>query len=306
MLPALLRKRGGVPFRTLEWAAKGTGEPATAAVEEGGDAIVHRWVNRGERAGEDADIGPRTKGVASTSVHPVAPSRSLWHLGSDPHPEADLSQHPPFDRRSVTRPAAGTTTGWEQALDARLVGRDWRPRALLVPILAWFAWSHTVDPDFRGIYAGINLAIHEAGHLFLSWFGSSLVMVAGGTLFEVGIPALIAVYFWRHGDVAGTLVGVFWVGTALLSVAPYMADARAQALPLVSVGPGPVDHDWYRLLEATGLLRHDRALARMTRFFGLVVVWGAVVGLIAALSRMRRLNDETATDREDRPPFGPA
>lgn len=175
-----------------------------------------------------------------------------------------------------------------------------------MPILAWFAWSHTVDPDFRGIYAGINLAIHEAGHLFLSWFGSSLVMVAGGSLFEVGIPVLIAVYFWRHGDVAGTLVGVFWVGTALLSIAPYMADARAQSLPLVTVGGGTPEHDWYRLLGAAGLLEQDRALARMTRFFGLVVVWGAVSGLVGALVRMRRMNEKTATDHGDRPPFGSA
>ena len=58
------------------------------------------------------------------------------------------------------------------------------------------------------------------------------------------------------------------------------------------------------MLEATGLLRQDRALARMTRFFGLVVVWSAVAGLVASLARMRRLNDETATDHPDRPPFG--
>ncbi len=165
-----------------------------------------------------------------------------------------------------------------------------------MPILAWFAWSHTIDPEFRGIYAGINLALHEAGHLFLTWFGSSLVMVAGGTLFEVGIPALITVYFWRHGDVAGSLVAVFWVGTALLSVAPYMADARTQALPLVSVGGGPVGHDWFLLLDAVGMLEQDRATARLVRAGGLATVWGATVAMVAMLRRMRRLNDETAAD----------
>jgi hypothetical protein len=174
------------------------------------------------------------------------------------------------------------------------VGLDWRPRAILVPILAWFAWSHTIDPGYRGIYAGINLALHEAGHLFLTWFGSSLLMVAGGTLFEVGIPLLIAVYFWRHGDVAGAIVGVFWFGTALLSVAPYMADARAQALPLVSVGGGPVGHDWYLLLDAVGMLEQDRATARLVRAGGLLTLWGATVAMAMMLRRMRRLNDETA------------
>jgi hypothetical protein len=163
-----------------------------------------------------------------------------------------------------------------------------------VPILAWFAWSHTADPAYRGIYAGINLALHEAGHLFLSWFGSSLLVVAGGTLFEVGIPLLIAVYFWRHGDVAGSIVAVFWFGTALLSVAPYMADARAQTLPLVTVGGGPVEHDWYLLLDAIGMLEQDRATARLVRAGGLLTVWGSTLAMIGALRRMRRLNEETA------------
>lgn len=182
------------------------------------------------------------------------------------------------------------------ALDERLRGRDWRPRAILVPLLGWFALRHTLDADFRGIYQGLNLVAHEAGHLFFLWFGSELLMVAGGTLFELGVPALVGIYFWRQGDVAGTGVALFWVGTALLSVAPYMADARTQTLPLVSVGDGPVGHDWFRLLGAAGLLEHDRALARMVRAGGLAVVWGAVGWLGWVLREMRHLNDEAAAD----------
>jgi hypothetical protein len=187
-------------------------------------------------------------------------------------------------------------SGFHEALDRRLAGRDWRPRALLLPLLGWFALRHTLDRDFRGIYQGLNLVVHEAGHLFFLWFGSDLLMVAGGTLFEVGVPMLVGVYFWRQGDVAGSTVALFWVGTALLSVAPYMADARTQALPLVSVGGGPVGHDWFLLLDAAGLLEQDRALARMVRAGGLGLVWGAVGALAWTLREMRRMNDETATD----------
>lgn len=306
MLPALFGKGRRVSLGALEGTPEGSSDPASAAVQEGSDAIVHRWVNRGEQAGQHADTGPWTKGLGpGRSVPRGARVEAVTPCGR-PAPGGFLSDHSRSDPRSRSAAPVRARPAWEQALNVRLEGRDWRPRALLVPILAWFAWSHTADGEFRGIYAGINLAIHEAGHLFLSWFGSSLLMVAGGSLFEVGIPILIALYFWRHGDVAGTLVAVFWVGTALLSIAPYMADARTQALPLVSVGAGTPEHDWYRLLQAAGLLEQDRALARMTRFFGLVVVWCAVAGLIASLARMRRLNERTATDHRDRSPFGSA
>jgi len=201
-------------------------------------------------------------------------------------------------------------------LDSRLRGRDWRLYLPLVPILAWYTWHHTRDAQFRGIYQGLNLALHEGGHLFLMWFRVDLLTVLGGTLFEVGIPLLVAVYFWRQGDAVGSLVATFWMGTALLSVAPYMADARAQRLPLVSVGDGPVGHDWFILLEASGLLRQDEALARMVRLIGLGLLWGATAGLVWLLHRMREVNlaaegesaavgtnDEAAADPEDRPPL---
>ena len=198
-------------------------------------------------------------------------------------------------------------------LASRLRGRDWRLYLPLVPVLAWFTWHHTRDAGYRGIYQGLNLALHEGGHLFLMWFGIDLLTVAGGTLFEVGIPLLVALYFWRQGDAVGSLVATFWAGTALLSVAPYMADARVQVLPLVTVGDGPVGHDWFLLLEAVGLLGQDEALARMVRGVGLALLWACTAALVWLLREMREVNrrpadggrgiDETAADRMDRPPF---
>ena len=40
----------------------------------------------------------------------------------------------------------------------------------------------------------VNLAFHEAGHVFLRPFGNTLHFL-GGTLFQLGVPALLVWYF---------------------------------------------------------------------------------------------------------------
>ncbi len=172
----------------------------------------------------------------------------------------------------------------------RAAGSDWRPRAVLLPVLLWLFWRHLSDPEYQGIQGGLNLAIHEAGHMALLWpqvwFGWDLLMVAGGTLFEVGVPALVGFYFWRQRDPFGATVALFWMGTALVDVAPYAADARAQLLPLVSVGGGPVGHDWYIMLEAWGLLDQDQRIGALFRVLGLLFMAASMVAGVAVLRWM--------------------
>ncbi len=193
-----------------------------------------------------------------------------------------------YTERSGTE--AGRYASLRSAVTSRVAGADWRPRAVLLPVLAWLFWKHLVDPDYHGIVSGLNLALHEAGHMALvwpqMWFGWDLLMVAGGTLFEVGIPAAVAVYFWRQRDPFGATVALFWMGTAMLDVAPYAADARAQLLPLVSVGGGPVGHDWYIMLEAWGLLDQDQRIGVLFRGAGLLCLAGSIVAGILVLRWM--------------------
>lgn len=53
-------------------------------------------------------------------------------------------------------------------------------------------------------------------------------------------------------------------GQNWLNVARYMADARAQLLPLVGGG----EHDWNALFARWGLLPHDTAIAGSVSFLG--------------------------------------
>ena len=54
-----------------------------------------------------------------------------------------------------------------------------------------------------------------------------------------------------------------------LYISVYMADARAQVLPLVTVGdPEMGGHDWFQIFAQLGLLRQDRAIAAVVNAVG--------------------------------------
>jgi len=145
----------------------------------------------------------------------------------------------------------------------RVSGQVWWYRVPVVLALMWILRGYL---EFRGggsIFGGVNLAFHEMGHAFFFWSGDRILTAAGGTIFEVGIPIAAGAYLaLRQRDPFGAVVCLFWLGTALVGVGVYAADARAQALPLVSpFGPVDVDsHDWTVILLKYGKLSRDQAI----------------------------------------------
>ena len=77
-----------------------------------------------------------------------------------------------------------------------------------------------------------NLAFHEAGHPL---FGivSDRLMVYGGTLMQLLMPAACAWEFYRRDHRYSFYVSLIWIAKNGLNIARYMADARAHQLPLV-------------------------------------------------------------------------
>lgn len=67
-------------------------------------------------------------------------------------------------------------------------GRVWWYRIPLLVPFAWIFFRYLVDSEYVSIFAGINLAIHEGGHLFFMWFGIDFLTVAGGTLLQCLCP----------------------------------------------------------------------------------------------------------------------
>ena len=118
----------------------------------------------------------------------------------------------------------------------------------------------------------VNLIIHEGGHLFFSWFGYTITIL-GGTLGELIVPILCALYFFWQREVTAVAFCSFWFFENFLYIGTYMADARALALPLVGSG----DHDWEILFGQWGVLQYDQRIGGLTRDLG----WLGMLAVIA-------------------------
>lgn len=130
----------------------------------------------------------------------------------------------------------------------------------------------------------VFVPIHEGGHLLFGYLGHGF-MVAGGTLLQLLVPLALATYFCFQRQIAGTAFCMFCLFEQFLPIATYMADARAQELPLITVGnPEFVEHDWFAMFSSLGVLEHDTQIASVVRIVGwagmiAVTMWVAWRGL---------------------------
>ena len=125
-----------------------------------------------------------------------------------------------------------------------------------------------------------NLIVHKGGHNLFGWFGPTLGLW-GGTLLQWLVPFLLAAYFFTQRQVTGFVFCLFFFFENWLYTATYMADARAQVLPLVTTGdPDFVEHDFYAIFSSLGVLNHDTQIAAVVRLLGwcgMLVVTGWLV-----------------------------
>jgi hypothetical protein len=150
-------------------------------------------------------------------------------------------------------------------------GRWWQPRALLVAYLAYAGARHLADAEYGSIFSGITLAVHELGHVLFGFFGEWL-SVAGGSITQLAAPVAVALILLRQRDYFGVAFGGAWLSMSLSNLAVYIADARAEELPLLSLGEDDVVHDWNYLLDSVHLLPHDTAIAGLVRVAALVAL----------------------------------
>lgn len=131
----------------------------------------------------------------------------------------------------------------------------------VVLVAGWLSAYLRVDGHWT-LLDDVDLAIHETGHIVFPVFGE-FMGVAGGSLFQLLVPAAFVLYFVGRGDRFAAFVVLFWLSQSLFNVAVYIADARAQVLPLV--GGEYVIHDWSWLLSRLHVLRQDRTIAGVVR-----------------------------------------
>lgn len=163
------------------------------------------------------------------------------------------------------------------------------PRIALVAWLVFFGlflYQLARGTGLLLLMDGVFVPIHEGGHLLFRFFGE-FVMVAGGTFLQLFVPLALATYFFFQRQTQGVAFCLFFFFEQFLPIATYMADARAQDLPLLTVGDAEyVIHDWNYLFTKLGVLEHDIQIAAAVRFIG----WLGMIGVMLWLL-WRGLND---------------
>lgn len=154
---------------------------------------------------------------------------------------------------------------------------------LIVAVVAilYFLWC-AYDPYQWHLIDGVNLVIHEAGHLIFSPFGE-FMMIAGGSLFQVIMPALFVGYFCYNEKYYSAALVLFWVGESILNVSVYAGDAQALLLPLL--GGNDSLHDWNYLLTSLNLLPATAKIAGGIRLLGTIVIALAAFGSLRFAAR---------------------
>ena len=148
-------------------------------------------------------------------------------------------------------------------------------RLVVATGLGVYGWRRFANVEYWDLLDDVNLAVHEAGHVLFGPLGDHLG-VLGGSLFQVLVPAAFVIYFLVRRDRFAASVVMAWVGASLGNVARYIADARAQDLPLL--GGENVIHDWWYLLIEWDMLPHDLAIAGWVRMAGALAFFFAVAG----------------------------
>jgi len=131
----------------------------------------------------------------------------------------------------------------------------------------------------------VFIPVHEGGHLLFRFFGEFL-SVAGGTILQLSVPLMLATFFFFQRQVQGVAFCLFFFFEQFLPISVYMADARAQELPLLTVGDADdVIHDWNYLFDRFGVLEHDTQIAHAVQIIGWIgmilttawMIWRSVV-----------------------------
>lgn len=163
--------------------------------------------------------------------------------------------------------------GSEARPERKGLSGDWTPHAVarhaialgLGAYVVWLAVAyryHFID--------GVNLFVHEAGHVIFGPFGNVLGTL-GGTLLQLLFPIAFVIYFWRRAQRFEAGVCGVWAAESGMYTAEYMADAQARVLPLV----GGHIHDWNWLLGRGGILGACEELGALLHVTASAIAIGA-------------------------------
>ncbi|HUF03421.1 MAG TPA: hypothetical protein VMM38_04525 [Aridibacter sp.] len=153
------------------------------------------------------------------------------------------------------------------------------PKLAIAILVSLYFLTIAYNPLVDGLWNFLNLVdlpIHETGHLIFRLLGE-FMMIGGGSLFQVVVPAVFVGYFVRQGQYFSASLVLFWVGQSILNVWVYADDAERMQLVLTSgmTGSEGSFHDWNYLLSETGLIGYHSVVSGLIRVAGTLTILGA-------------------------------
>lgn len=154
----------------------------------------------------------------------------------------------------------------------------WWGRGALWLFAAIWGWRLAAlnyrDGEMGGSFMhNILLPIHEAGHMLFMPFGEFMTIL-GGSLFQVLLPLICAAtVLIQNRDPFGAAIGLWWSGTSLVDLAPYIFDAKHPQLVLLgghTGSDGP--HDWIYLLGQFGKVDRSPAYGSLVHGLGVAIM----------------------------------
>lgn len=147
----------------------------------------------------------------------------------------------------------------------------WVPSVIIIPVAIYFLSQY----GKFSLLDNFDLIIHEAGHVFFSFFGETMYIL-GGTLMQIIVPALLIAYGLLSMQRVIFQVSVCLLAQNLINISVYAGDAMTQKLRLF--GPPGAKHDWHTILTKYNILQYT---GDISMFF---LVMAGIMFLIAILS----------------------
>lgn len=143
------------------------------------------------------------------------------------------------------------------------------------------------NPVVAGMYL-IDFGVHEVSHILASAF-PPIITAAAGSLGEVSFTILLFIAVLRSKSYFAVVFAGLWVMLGFLSFGTYVADAQAQALPLISMSE-TAKHDWNFVLSQLGWLEYCTILGNIINGISIMIgVASLLFGLFLLYKKIQRL-----------------
>lgn len=141
--------------------------------------------------------------------------------------------------------------------------------------IAQFNYGKQLD-FFVSLAQAFDFFLHEMGHMFTS-FLPPIFTASAGSMSELLLGALLIFGAFKGKTYFATMICSLWFMLTCQSAGLYMADARSQSIPLVTLSGEPGIHDWHYVFGQLGLLNVDTFIGGSVRAIGIIA---GVLGLI--------------------------